>query len=432
MCDGCVMGAIVAGMEQTATAPQRTRKLAHHGVQILPPRPERGNRYCALKYRDPQTNAWRTQTLIGISDPERARTPAVRKSVELDKKRAEVALHGQAVVVPIATESARYLTEASRAAKKGPNKGRPLAPNTVDDYRTQLDRFTKWCAARNRTMLGQITRADLSDFRLSLCEGRSNASVNFEMKAVRQMLLGARAGGRLDTLDSDAIKSGLAPFVLPDPDPVCLTTTQISALLAAAPAIDVRIGVAVALGLLAGLRLGEATALRVQDYSPRQPASDGGTYPALLVGGGKTGARVVELLPYSPLVVELLDAVTRGRAPDALLLGYTRHRTHRRAKRANRNPPGYNEIGGVCATQGRLGVTYKTLRSTCASYQNPLPGSDKQKADRLGHTLEVNEHHYQALPPGTAVTAPSLDAVMRVGPALRALIKQAKSYYAVL
>jgi len=242
------------------------------------------------------------------------------------------------------------------------------------------------------------------------------------------MLLGARAGGRLDTLDSDAIKAALAPFPLPEPDPVCFEQTQISALLASAPAKDVRVGVAFALGLLGGLRLGEATALRVGDYSPRQRAGDGTTYPVLRVTAGKTGAREVELLLYSPLLVQLLDAVTAKRAPDEYLLGYVVKRPHRRtARRPQRKPPGYAEVGGAAQ---RMGVRFKSFRSTCASYQGPLPGSDKRKADRLGHTLEINEKHYQALPGGVEITAPSLDAVMRVAPAMRHLVKLARSYFA--
>lgn len=73
------------------------------------------------------------------------------------------------------------------------------------------------------------------------------------------------------------------------------------------------------------------------------------------------------------------------------------------------------------------GFCMKDLRSTCATYQSPLPGNAKAKADRLGHTLAVAEEHYLALPSGTPVTAPDLETVMQCEPELREIIARLRA-----
>lgn len=412
--------------------PRRT-PLRHHGVQLLAPGSASGNhaRTWTIKWRDPLTRRWRTQRLPGLvnttTDADKARAAAVRKAAELDAAKRGLLVSGPAAVVTVQAECARYLTESALEAKKGVNRGQPLDANTVARYRRQLAIFTGWCTRVGCHVLGDLTQAKLADYRsytrlAKHADGavRTASTVNLCLKPVRQMLIDAKHGGRLDTLDSDAVRQALRAFPQSTPAPVCWSVPQLQAYLRAARHLDRSHAVpalapALCLALLGGLRLGEIYGCRVGDYRPREPTDydPSRTHPVLLVDG-KTGARTVELLPYSPLLVALLDAMTAGRAADEPLQGLS-----------------YDQIDRWCL---KLKLQIKSLRSTCASYQGPLLGDPKSKAARLGHTMSVCEVYYMALSKGTPKTQPapdpttpgapwpSLETIMQVSDEVRAVI----------
>lgn len=400
-----------------ATTKTRKTKVSHRGVQLLPPRAGR-TIFFTLKWRDPSTRGWRYKLLRGVTAYDAARPYAVRWAHALDVTRRDIEVHGRAAATLIAEECARYIQESSRAAKKGPNKGKPLAPATVAHYTSALAVFQLWCQRQGLRVLSQLTRAKLSDFRELAAGDAMPSTINFRLKPVRQMLVNACVSGRFESLDSGAVAKALAAYPEADPEPVCIPAAELKALLRKAINDDLpesrprarpdkpQFGPALAVGLLGGLRRGEAAALRVDSFAPAElSAHDRRTTHPVLRVGGKTGKRTVELLPYSPLLVELLAALTAGRPAGASLLGLS-----------------YKQIG---ARSEKLGIEYKSLRSTCATYQQPLPGDEKRKADRLGHTIEVAVRHYLALPAGTPISAPSLDAVMGCEAELREIIAAA-------
>jgi len=404
---------------------KRRKRRRTPGVTPIPPMPERGKLSWSLKWRDPSTRQWRYQVLPGVTVERVADQFALRKSVELDAAKRAIEVNGRCAARLIADECDQYLREASRAARKGPRKGKPMSPITVARYTAALDGFKAWCESRGLKTLQHLTRDKLSEWSSSCLDrptpnGRERlmSTVNFELKPIRSMLLLARGKGRFESLDGEAIASALERYPEAKPEPKCLSVSAIRAVLRAVIERDSarreHAGPAFALGLLGGLRRAE-TLLTVGNVRLNEPGEyDSSATHAVLHVTGKTGARVVELLPYSPLLLELLTALVAGRADGERL-----------------HDLDYEQIGAESAALARLGgelegFAFKTLRSTCASYQGPLAGDLKAKADRLGHRLAVAETYYLARPRGLPHLADSLDALMQCEPELRAIIDAVK------
>lgn len=409
-----------------ASARRRRARRRTPGVVLIPPDAARAKLNYSLRWRDPATRGWRYETLRGITTEKAAQPYALRKSVELDERKRRLAIDGQCAVTMIADEVRGYVAEASLSARKGPNKGKPLGAITVRRYTDTLAAFAAWCAQRELTSLRDLTRAKLSEWRAARRDTltpsgqpRRVSTLNHELKPVRQMLLQARAQGRFESLDSDAINGALLSYPEAAPAPVCLSVPAMRALLQAVVTRDARRGwqaaPAFAIALLAGTRRAEVTAMRVSHFNPAEPTEydPAVTHPTLFVPVGKTGPRTVELLPYSPLLVELLGEMVVDRAPTKARLGDVDYAALGKESTALAKVIGFD-------------FSFKTLRSTCASYQGPIAGDAKSKADRLGHTMAVAQTYYLALPKGTPRVAPSLDALMQLEPELRAIIDAVK------
>lgn len=412
-------------------APKRTGKSGkpgkpktnakHKGVQILNARSKNGA--LSLRWVDLETRRERTELLPGVTTRKDARESAILKSQKLvADKRAFVEV-GRCAVREIATECKSFLDEATKAPRKGPNVGKRLAPNTVARYRVALNDFASWCVSQGLTTLRDLTAAKLSDWRTSRLEHtmssgelRNVSTVNFEMKPVRAMLTLAHAAGRFDSLTDVKIRAALARFSEAKPAPVCLTVAKIRALLRAVTERDaarpIKHAPAFALALLGGMRRGEVAALTVGQVAFDEPTEYDPTITHAVVHGvgTKTAPREVDVLPYSPLLLDLLHALADDRKPDDALQGAD-------YEQLGAESTALAELGG-----GLDGFVFKTLRSTCASYQGPIPGNDKAKADRLGHTLAVAAKYYLAVSKGTPLVAASLDAIMQCEPELRAII----------
>lgn len=408
-------------------APVRARQDSRtRGVTIIRPSP--GRQFYALRYTDPSTGKCKQPRLAGVTTLEAAEASAETLSRTLQRRKLDVTLAGgreyAGTTCSVREEVTTYLAAVSRKVSR---RGRRTSAITLRRYRDGLGAFAAWCESRGVLQLGQLARATLSDW---LTSRQSNAdravsTINQEVKPVRQMLVAAAIAGRLTHLSSDAIRGSLARLTQPAPKPRCYSVVEVRAILQAALDYDAQskrgtpaIAPIVAVALLSGMRRGELAALQVHEvlfdapseYDPtittgldliRLPARKTKTYVA----------RDIAMAPYSPLLGELLRALIRGRPG------------HERVLRV-----GYVALGDYAWRLREFGAPpdfqLKDLRSTCATYQSPLPGNAKAKAGRLGHTLAVAEEHYLALPSGTPVTAPDLETVMKCSELVRVVIER--------
>lgn len=432
-------------IEASAPAPQppqpprrkrrRVTAFKHYGVLVMPP--ERGRPYFRLRFTDPATGkVRRTRLPPEVSSPALATEQAIKLHGELTRRRLEATLAGgpQHVLCsrPLVGELDVYMAAAAARVSK---HGRPTCASTLRWYRRQLTQFAEWCAARDVHTLAELTRPLLAEWRASRlatpAHGRPRAvsTVNQEVKPVRQMLLAARAEGRLTHLDSDAVSKPLARLTQSANKPRCLNVPEIRATLRAALAFDAspqrakhapQFAPVLAVALLTGMRRSELAELRVgqvlfdkpSDYDPsvvvanvnviRLRAEQTKTFVARSIAMGA---------PYSDALVGLMRELCAGRGP------------HERVLRM-----GYQRIGDCVWRLTQAGrsapadLCMKVTRSTCASYQGPLRAHPKANADRLGHTMAIAESHYLALPEGTPTTAKSLEAVMKCGAELDAIL----------
>lgn len=406
----------------------------HTGVVVIKPRPGRAE--YSLRYTDPTTGRPRQPRLPDVTTFAAAEAAAVTLFRTLQKRALEVTLAGgrehAASAATLREESAAYLGTVGRKVSR---HGRPTSRITLRRYRDVLTQFSAWCEARGCTQLNQLTRTTLAEWLTSRLEAdahghrRAVSTVNQEVKPVRQMLTAAALAGRLVHLSSDAVRGALARMTQPAPEPRCYSVPEVRAILRAALDFDTSparprrapaMAPVIAAALLTGMRRGELAALQVSmvlfdaptAYDPSiTTGHDVVRLPASIT---KTGvARDVAMHPYSPLLGELLRALIHGRGPRERVfkIGYVVMGDYAwRLRTAGRGAP-----ADFCL---------KSLRSTCATYQSPLAGNPKAKADRLGHTLAVAEQHYLALPSGTPLTAPSLESVMQCEPEVREIISR--------
>lgn len=409
---------------------------SHRGVQVL--RPREGRPYFALRYTDPVTRKCMRPRLAGVTTEADAHVHAVAMFRTLQDRQREVALAGgrerASVAVTVREESATYVADVARKVTR---HKRPTSPSTTKQYRRQLEAFAVWCDKRGITRLRQLERATLIAWLNSRLDApahgrpREVSTVNQEVKPVRQMLIAAAQSEHLH-LTSDVVRGALKRRTQADVEPRCLGVDEIRATLQAALDYDARpdqlggkrrpapIAPVVAVGLLSGMRRGELARLQCGEVafnaaSKFNPAIKTGVDHIDLPGSKtKTGApRTVSTTSYSPLLGELLQALTHGRpkAHRVFSIGYQRLGDAVWSLRKHGAPPDLN---------------VKMLRSTCATCQRPLPGDLKSKAERLGHTLAVAEAYYLAAPTGLPVSAPNLEAVMLCSDLLRVIIARVR------
>ena len=437
----------------TPAAPARPRKRRkdrkrvergqskHPGVVIIRPRP--GRKHYALRYTEPETGIERCPKLDGVASLASAEVSAMKLYRNLQQRALQVTLAGgkqySGSAATLRQEIETYLTAVRLKVSR---HGRRTSPITLRRYRDSLELFATWCEAqRGCSLLSQLSRAVLSDWKSSRLQAparkrdRKVSTVNQELKPIRQMLVAAALAGRLVHLTSDAIRGAIKREVQPAPEPRCYSVAEIRAVLRAAldydashfrPARSAPFAPLVAVALLAGMRRSELAKLQVRDVLFDAPSA----YDPDITTGldvirlpktkTKTGvARDVATTSYSPLLGELMRALIRGRAGHEYVFRTSYSVLGDRVKKlrkAGRHAP--------------AGFTLKDLRSTCATYQSPLPGNAKAKADRLGHTLAVAEQHYLALPSGTPLTAENLDVIMKCSAEVCEIIARLSSPHA--
>jgi integrase len=422
--------------ELPAPAPVRARQEARtRGVVII--RPRAGRQFYALRYTDPSTGKCKQPRLAGVTTLEAAEAAAETLSRTLQRRRLDVTLAGgreyAGTTCSLAEEVKTFLTLVKLKVSK---QGAPTSPVTLRRYRDSLKVFTDWCETRDVAQLGQLARTTLDEWltsrRIAPAHGNARAAstVNQEVKPVRQMLVAAAIVGRISHMSSDAIRGALPRLTEPAPAPRCYSVVEMRAVLQAAldyddqpPAVRHNappLSPIMAVALLTGMRRGELAKLQCRDVLFDAPSAydpsitTGLDFIRLPAAKTKTHQkRDIEMAPYSPLLGELMRALIRKRAG------------HERVLRV-----GYSALGDYAWRLRDFGApedfALKHLRSTCATYQSPLPGNAKAKAGRLGHTLAIAELHYLALPSGTPVTAPDLETVMKCSELLRVVIERAR------
>jgi integrase len=423
----------VAADSHSANPPKRSPRSPHPGVVLIPPHPTLARRRVwSMRWYDPDTKVRRAQRIPTAHDTVAGQKVALKVAIDKSNAIATRALELQLGAEPelghtVVSEIAIYLSEARRAVDK---HGRLTSPITIARYTVALETFRAWLAAQRIYRLKQIKHTDVSGYRSARIavrkrdgETRKNSTINQDFKAVGQMLRQAQARGRLTTLTPAQLAGGLERLTEPDPTPRCLTPEEIRATLRAAIAYDdaARLGQArmapvIALALLGGFRRGELADMQVGhvllDTTTHGERWDLIDLPKEISKTGKK--RDVPATGYSPRLAELLRVLVGDREPDERLLDAE-----------------YDAIGCAMAGLIELGapadLTTKTLRSTCCSYQLPLPGDLKRKAERMGHTLAIAERHYLALPRGIVASAPSLEVAMECDAELATLIDRART-----
>lgn len=416
-----------------ATPAQRVRTKRESrtkGVIVINPTAARP--YYALRYTDPASGKTKQPKLEGVATREAADTAAETMSRTLQRRRLDVTLAGgreyAGTTCSLRDEVSTYLAHVGRKVSR---RGRPTSKVTLRRYRDGLEAFATWCESRGVQQLGQLSRATLADWLTSRLaapahgQARAVSTVNQEVKPIRQMLIAAAVAGRFTHISSDAVRGALARMTQPAPTPRCYSVVEVRAILRAAMAYDdapdkragtPKLAPIMAVALLTGMRRGELSSLQVRDVLFDAPSEYDPTITTGLdvirLPAGKTKThttRDVEMAPYSPLLGELMRALIAKRAG------------HERVLRV-----GYVALGDYAWRLRDFGAPsdfqLKDLRSTCATYQSPLPGNAKAKAARLGHTLAVAEQHYLALPSGTPVTAENLETVMKCADEVREII----------
>lgn len=407
------------------------------GVVIL--RPSACHPYYRARFTDPTTGARRTMRLHGVTSHPAALAAAETLSQTLQQRGLQVTLAGgreyAGGTTLLVDEAKAYV---AFVATKENKHGKRTSECTLRAYRDRLAEFCDWCARTGVTQLGQLSRPGLSAWfvaqrtapaRAGALRGKPRTTTTFNqcIKPIRQMLVAAAVAGRLTHISSDAVRDVLQRQTEPAPVPRVYSVTEMREILQAALDYDVHpdrqpntpaIAPAVAVALLTGMRRGELSKMQVRWVhfdAPSEYDPDIRTGVDLIRIPGKVTkiglGRDVLTTQYSPLLAELLRALCDKRAPQerVLRMGFVALGAHSHELRAHGAPADF-----------RL----KDLRSTCATYQTPLPGSHKAHAGRQGHTLSVAETHYLKLRTGMPAEAPNLDVVMKVQAQLRAVIER--------
>jgi site-specific recombinase XerD len=314
-----------------------------------------------------------------------------------DTMRLRMGLHRGQALIP----GQIFLAEAIADYVKSKHR---KAGNTQDNVRRNLARFEAWAKENRIAYVEDLTQLTLSKYRTHLdhapsqtSEGKCKAStLNQYLKDVRAFLYALVKGGTTLNIARDKIKDALERFEVPkgeDFDARALTVPEIRTLLEAALKLDaeplrarsVQMAPWIVVGILAGMRRSEQRSLLVSDVKLGVLIDEETRYLIELreskSGETKTGERRIEIEGYSELLRELLARMCEGREPSDALF-----------------PIGAKGLGYAWTRLRKLGcpadASIKTLRSTCATFQDSLAIGVSSRAARLGHSIRVAERYY--------------------------------------
>lgn len=380
----------------------------HPGVVVIPPkldarthRPLPGHRY---RLRIEGEFAAHAKDWSGAIPDEYGSSAEKREEYALlafETMRSRLGLRPGQALIP----GQIFLSEA--LAEYNASKHRKT-DNTQDNVRRNLARFEAWAKANALAYVEDITQATLAKYRVHLdqapnqtSDGKCKAStVNQYMKDVRAFLFALSDSGMLKNITRDQVRAALKRVEIPDGedfDARALTLAEIAALIEAALKLDaeplransVQMAPWVVIGILAGMRRSEQRSLLVGDIALGVKI-EGETRNLIKLRISKTGPRAIEIDDYSVQLRELLARMCEGRETSDKLfpigqkgLGYAW--TRLRALRIGEK----NDIAG-CPED----VSIKTLRSTCATFQDALDIGVAARAARLGHSIRVAERYY--------------------------------------
>lgn len=372
----------------------------HPGVVVIPPkldakthRPLAGHRY-RLRI-DGDFAAAHAKDWRGAIPDEYGRSAEAREEyaqLAFDTMRSRMGLRPGQALVP----GHLFLSEAiaEYVASKHRN-----SDNTQDNVRRNLARFEAWAKQSSLVYVEDLIPATLGKYRTHLdqapnqtSDGKCRAStVNQYMKDVRAFLYALSDAGKLMNITRDQARAALKRFDIPDGedfDARALSVPEITKLIEAALKLDaeplrarsVQMAPWVVVGILGGMRRSEQRSLLVSDVN-LGAEFHGETRHFIALRISKTGPRAIELEGYSVLLRELLARMCEGRAASDALF-----------------PIGQKGLGYAWKRLRKLGcpadVSIKTLRSTCATFQDSLDVGVSARAARLGHSVRVAEQHY--------------------------------------
>jgi len=202
-------------------------------------------------------------------------------------------------------------------------KARGVAPKTEWKYRADLGKLKDFCAHKGITLARLFREDDLCRYRAWLFEeGYAGKTVQGAVTVAKQVF---KWGWRQRLLRDYALAAVTFPKAKAKPQP-CFTSAQVDKLIEVA---DPEERLAFALMGYAGLRIGEAEALRWEDLH-----AEGGRYSMIHVrrGGanGRPKDREDRFVPVHPKIDCLLGPVERR--PGAVLPGVTERRLLKRLK----------------------------------------------------------------------------------------------------
>lgn len=297
-----------------------------------------------------------------------------------------------------------------------------LSKETQYNVARGLARFEAWFLSTGLTYIEDLRADHLAAFRKYLNTGRNEltgqlrraSTVNQYMKDVRALLNWLSGESKLPHLTREQVRGALKRIEATDEEDIntrALSVAEVRAILQLALKLDaeplrkrsVQMAPYIALALLTGMRRSELRSLVAGDFSQVDDLVN--------LRISKTGPRPVEIDGYSVLLRTLLGRMVRGRAASDELF-----------------PVGDKGLGYAWTRLRAAGVaedvSIKTLRSTCATFQDALKDTGpSSRAARLGHSLLVAERYYFSH--GVRIkrrAAPTLEHAMECADLIRMVI----------
>lgn len=292
---------------------------------------------------------------------------------------------------------------------------RGLAANTVQAYRRDLRRYAEALAARGRRELGDVTEADIGEFRAVLREGDGEHPPLAASSAGRAVIA-------VRGLHAFALRQGLAPsdpareVTPPAPPkrlPKAIPLQDVERLLEAAGSTEdpdprvLRDRALLEFLYGTGARISEATGLDIDDLT--LPSRGGGEDAAVLLNGKGGKQRYV---PVGRYAVAALDAyLVRGRP--ALITARSRAASPKDAPAVFLNARGgrltrqgaWGILSEAAIRSGLAGVSPHTLRHSFATHLLDGGADIRVVQELLGHASVATTQVY------TLVTAEKLREV---------------------
>lgn len=297
--------------------------------------------------------------------------------------------------------------------KRENKRGQPIAATTVRRYTRDCLDFVRYCDSHKVTHSHQLTIAMIAGWRDLRAQrpadnragaSRTSSSLNQELRSARQWLKSmARDGMLAPALSTDRIYGVLKLRTEREPKRRIVRVGEYADHLRAVIRYDGRakqvLGTAALLGLKSGLRREEMALLQVHDITI------GGEWGAIIelpAPKAKYGKpRMIQALPFSPVLVELLTVLVMNRGPDEYVLDAT-----------------YKGIGNAfkhlhAAAYGvSTELTAHAWRRTAISYATPMQVSDAVRREQFGNTLDVSAKHYESVRGELPIHAGSIDQVV--------------------